>query len=290
MYNVDNAVIMAAGVSSRCIPLSYEKPKALIDVNGFVVIERQIKQLKEAGIKDIYVVTGYKSGQLQYLKDKFGVKLIQNEEFNEKDNISSIWVVKDILKNTYICSVDNYFPDNPFKNEENDSFYATVYKENVKDDWSIEVGLGDYISKIEKGGKNSYVLCGHAFWNEEFSKKFVEIMEKEYNLPETASKPWEEVYGEHIAELKLKNKEYDKEEIYKFDSLQDLREIDKSYRFDTKSKILKKIAISLGKAESQIENIVPQKENSHNVSGFLFEVDGRKYEYIYEKQKFNPIK
>ena len=45
MYNVDNAIIMAAGVSSRFAPLSYEKPKALITVNGEVLIERQIRQL-----------------------------------------------------------------------------------------------------------------------------------------------------------------------------------------------------------------------------------------------------
>ena len=49
-YIVDNAVIMAAGVSSRFAPLSYEKPKALVEVNGEILIERQIHQLKEAGI------------------------------------------------------------------------------------------------------------------------------------------------------------------------------------------------------------------------------------------------
>ena len=33
-YKVENAVIMAAGLSSRFAPLSYEKPKALITVRG----------------------------------------------------------------------------------------------------------------------------------------------------------------------------------------------------------------------------------------------------------------
>jgi CTP:phosphocholine cytidylyltransferase-like protein len=55
-YKVDNAVIMAAGTSSRFAPLSYERPKALIEVRGEVLIERQIKQLREAGIDDIIVV------------------------------------------------------------------------------------------------------------------------------------------------------------------------------------------------------------------------------------------
>ena len=44
-YRVDNAVIMAAGTSSRFAPLSYERPKALTEVKGEVLIERQIRQI-----------------------------------------------------------------------------------------------------------------------------------------------------------------------------------------------------------------------------------------------------
>ena len=38
---VDNAIIMAAGTSSRFAPLSFERPKALIEVRGEILIERQ---------------------------------------------------------------------------------------------------------------------------------------------------------------------------------------------------------------------------------------------------------
>lgn len=55
---VDNAVIMAAGTASRFAPLSYEKPKALIEVRGEILIERQIRQLLEVGIKEIILVVG----------------------------------------------------------------------------------------------------------------------------------------------------------------------------------------------------------------------------------------
>ena len=55
-YKVDNAVILAAGASTRFIPLSLEQPKGLFEVKGERLIERQIKQLKDAGIDDITVV------------------------------------------------------------------------------------------------------------------------------------------------------------------------------------------------------------------------------------------
>ena len=61
-YKVENAVIMAAGLSSRFAPISYEKPKGVLRVRGEVLVERQIEQLRAAGIEDITVVVGYKKG------------------------------------------------------------------------------------------------------------------------------------------------------------------------------------------------------------------------------------
>lgn len=75
-YCVDNAIILAAGTASRFAPLSYEKPKALIEVKGEVLIERQIRQLQEAGIPEIILVVGYKKEQFYYLQEKFGVRIV----------------------------------------------------------------------------------------------------------------------------------------------------------------------------------------------------------------------
>lgn len=74
-YKVKNAIIMAAGMSTRFAPLSYEKPKALLQVKGEILIEREIRQLQEAGINDITVVVGYMKEKLYYLADKFHVKI-----------------------------------------------------------------------------------------------------------------------------------------------------------------------------------------------------------------------
>ena len=57
-YRVQNAIIMAAGMSTRFAPLSYESPKGLLVVKGERLIERQIGQLREAGIDKITVIVG----------------------------------------------------------------------------------------------------------------------------------------------------------------------------------------------------------------------------------------
>ena len=207
-YRVENAVIMAAGLSSRFAPISYEKPKALICVRGEILIERQIRQLQEAGIKEIIVVVGYKKEQFQYLEKKLGVKVIENKEYLVKNNSSSIYAAKDYLKNTYVCSADNYFSENPFEQEVDESYYSVLYAEGKTNEWCVEENPEGRITSVTIGGENSWYMLGHTFWSEDFSKKFLSILEKEYQQPETADKMWENIYIDHIDELVMKTRKY----------------------------------------------------------------------------------
>ena len=90
-YKVDNAVILAAGMAKRFLPLSAYMPKGLFQVKGEVLIERQIRQLQETGITEIVIVTGYQEDKFEYLADTYGIKLISNPEYETANNISSVW-------------------------------------------------------------------------------------------------------------------------------------------------------------------------------------------------------
>lgn len=270
-YKVDNAIIMAAGTSSRFVPLSYELPKALITVKGEVLIERQIRQLKEAGINEIVVVTGYKKELFYYLKEKYNVIIIENDDYDERNNNSSIYVAKKYLKNTYICSADNYFPINPFKSTVKFSFYSALFSKNHTDEWCVHTDNNGYIDDVTIGGSNSWYMIGHVFWSNEFSNKFVKILENVYDMPETKDKLWETIYLEHLDTLKLKIQKYQEGYIFEFDSLDELRKFDISYISNTHSEILKTITKNLNCGESDITNIsVLKSPDKISAIGFTF--------------------
>ena len=67
-------------------------------------------QLKEAGIENIYVITGYKAEQLQYLKEKFNIELIHNPDYLTRNNNASIRAARHVLKNSYVfsCNLSTY--------------------------------------------------------------------------------------------------------------------------------------------------------------------------------------
>ncbi len=288
-YKVDNAVIMAAGASSRFAPLSYETPKALIDVKGEVLIERQIKQLLDAGINEIIVVTGYKKEQFEYLKSKYGVILVENNEYLTRNNNSSIFAVKDYLKNTYICSADNYFITNPFEKIVDNAYYAAVYAEGETAEWCMEEDKNGNISKVTIGGKNAWYMLGHAFWSNEFSHTFVKILEEIYDCPETADLLWEGIFMEHLDALKMKIRRYPENYIFEFDTLDELRSFDNSYIKNTRSKVLQLIARSLMCREEDITAAKVLKGNNNEATGFTFKVGQKQYEYVYELKTIRSI-
>lgn len=276
-----NAIIMAAGTSSRFAPLSYEKPKGLLIVKGEVLIERQIRQLQEAGISDITVVVGYKAELFQYLTEKFNVNIVMNEDYNQYNNTSSIIRVIDKLENTYICSSDNYFPENVFIDKSLDSYYSALYAEGMTNEYCITTDVENNITSVKIGGENSWYMVGHVFFNHYFSDKFRKIMIEEYPKEETKKGYWEDVYIKHLNELPLmKIHRYAPHEIEEFDSLEELRQFDEKYINHTGSKIFHNICSVLQCEEKDITDISVLKKGMTNCSfAFTCNKDGNKYVY-----------
>lgn len=229
-YKVDNAIIMAAGMSSRFVPLSLEKPKGLLEVHGEILIERQIRQLQAAGIDDITVVVGYKKEMFFYLEEQFHVKLVVNPDYYRYNNTSTLMCVLPLLKNTYICSSDNYFVDNVFDKYVYKSYYAAVWAEGQTDEYCLEYAQDGRITSVVIGGRASWYMLGYAYFDRDFSDKFRQILSYDYeHVPAVRDKLWEDVYIAHIDELPLYIRKYDAGRVKEFDSLDELRNFDANY-------------------------------------------------------------
>ncbi len=284
-YKVDNAVVLAAGTSSRFAPISYERPKGLIEVRGEILLERQIRQLQAANIPEIIVVVGYMKEKFEYLRNQFGVTLVENPDYLTRNNNASIQAVREYLGNTYICSCDNYFSENPFESEVDEAYYAGVYAVGETAEWCMTEDAEGYIQSVSVGGKNAWYMLGHAFWSREFSRKFLEILDSVYDLPETANALWERIYVDHLGSLRMKLRKYPREVIYEFDTLDELREFDTSYRENTRSGILKSVAKTLGIRESEITNVTAYYTEDNAAAGFRFRAKGAGYQYYYQTGK-----
>lgn len=288
IYKVDNAIIMAAGMSTRLAPLSIEKPKALLNVKGEVLIERQICQLREAGIEEIVVVVGYLKEQFEYLRERYQVKLIENPYFETRNNHSTLYAAREYLKNSYICSGDNYFVENVFHPYEEKACYSTTYEEGDTDEWCVYTDGNGRILNVEVGGSGQWVMRGHVFFTEEFSHKLIPYLEEAMQSEKEKDVFWENIYIDHIACLELYQKKCSKENILEFDSLKELREFDPRYRNNTGSSVMRQIAAALSCEEQDIADIRPLKKGNSMV-GILFHCRYEAYRYFYNTKLIEKI-
>lgn len=256
-HRIDNAIILAAGMSSRFVPLNYEMPKGLLNVKGEPLIERQIEALKEKGIDEIIIVVGHMKEQFEYLVEKYGVILVESCEYQEKNNHSSIYAARKYLKNTIVTSSDLYFSKNIFQTYAYDSYYCTVYVSGKTAERGIETDEDDRILDTFYGDKcyDVWVTLGYAFFSKSFSEKMINILEEEYDLPETKNKFWADIQDEHLSELYMYAKRCQDGIIHEFDSLEELREFDNKYLENSGSDIMKQICYRLAVKERNIIGI-----------------------------------
>jgi choline kinase len=109
-------VILAAGQGKRLLPLTTEVPKALLDIGGKTLIERQIEAFAAKGLKDFTVVTGYGAQRMEEALAKASQKLdieittIFNPFYAVADNLASCWMARSAMAGDFIqVNGDNVF-------------------------------------------------------------------------------------------------------------------------------------------------------------------------------------
>ncbi|MDR1389815.1 MAG: NTP transferase domain-containing protein [Treponema sp.] len=277
MYRVNNAIILAAGYGSRFIPITFHTPKGLIPVKGVPMIERQIRQLKEAGIHEIIIVVGYKKEQFRYLKDRYeGIKFVYSRDYYAKNNLSSLYCARQHLKNSYILSSDNWIWKNMFKSHEERSWYSCVYKEGKTSEWCVSIDDDEKITGVTIGGEDSWVMYGPVFLSRDFSIPFKEVIYRYYHKAGTEKYMWENVFIEEIKNFSLYINRQKSGNVYEFESLVELRRFDPESGYNTKSPYLDLITQVFNTTEKEISSVERLKAGMTNDS-FSFSIGNSAY-------------
>jgi choline kinase len=98
------AIILAAGKGNRLYPLTESKPKCLLKVKGKSFLNYCLENLRLCGVDDVVIVTGFASKKIDVEVKKLGYNpvLVFNPEFATKNNIVSLWVARDLIKDGFL--------------------------------------------------------------------------------------------------------------------------------------------------------------------------------------------
>ena len=89
-------VILAAGMAKRLRPLTDTKPKCLLKVGERTLLERTVDAMRQAGIQEFLVVTGYRGEMIrEFLTIHYPLSTIHyldNIDYEHNNNIYSLWM------------------------------------------------------------------------------------------------------------------------------------------------------------------------------------------------------
>ena len=266
-----NAIILAAGVGMRMVPINMTTPKAFLEVNQEPLIERQIKQLIEVGINDITVVVGFMKESFEYLIDEYGVELVVNPEYAVKNNLSSMYLVSDRISNSYIIPSDIWCDRNPFNTHEMYSWY--MVSDLVDNDSDVRVNRKMELVRVpEHSGGNAMV--GIAYILDEDAALIRENIEAAYKSGKHDDDFWEIALYKNDRMI-VPARVVHASNVVEINTYEQLRELDSDSNH-LRSNELDVIAAAFDIEPEQITDITVLKKGMTNRS-FLFTVNGDKY-------------
>lgn len=93
-------IILAAGQGTRLRPLTDDRPKCMVEVNGRSILERQLDTMRACGIKDpdITIVAGYRGDVLQDRLADTKINIIINEGYETTNMVCSLMCARKIME------------------------------------------------------------------------------------------------------------------------------------------------------------------------------------------------
>ena len=265
------AIILAAGVGMRMVPINTQVPKGILEVNGETLIERLIRQLHEVNITNIQIIVGFMKEQYEYLIDKYGVHLIYNREYATKNNLYSLSLAKEYLHNAYIVPCDIWCKENPFSENELYSWY--MVEEQNDEESTIRINRKRELQIVDDE-ENGNKMIGIAYVCDEETNFLTKNLQKMRDSKKHYQDFWETA-AVHNKKMIFYPKVVQGNCVCEINTLEELRELDEQSN-NLNSDVLKIASNSLQCDLSQIVEIESLKKGMTNRS-FRFRCGDKRY-------------
>ena len=230
-YRVKRAIFLAAGFGSRLVPITLNTPKPLVRVHGKRIIETLLDAVVKAEIPEIILVRGYLGEQFEQLLHIYPqIKFVDNEMYNESNNISSAYCVKDLFQNAYVLESDLLLKNPKIirKYEYSSNFLGIPV--DVTDDWFFRVDSNGVICEQGVGGKDCHQMVGVSFWDAKDGAQLEKDLEEVFFSPGGKERYWEQTALHYKkANYKIQIRECSMDDIVEIDTFNELKKIDKIY-------------------------------------------------------------
>ena len=99
-----SAVILAAGMGTRLRDVVGDRPKGLLEIDGYPLIRSSLDCLEQNGIRDVVMVTGYKEELYRrQLRDEYpNIVYVTNEDYSITGSMHSLFLARERIRGSFI--------------------------------------------------------------------------------------------------------------------------------------------------------------------------------------------
>ena len=190
--NIMKAIILAAGIGSRLLPLTEDKPKCLIEFAGKTLLDRLVETFKSCGVNDIVLVIGHKSEKI----NRIDLDLVKNEKYSKTGIMHSLFCAREKFEKTVIVSYADIIFEKSVLEKLLESKYdiSAVVDKKWKRYWELRMDkpLSDaesllmdkknFITNIGETNLNNFdKICGQAVGLVKFQNKGLKDLKEFFN-------------------------------------------------------------------------------------------------------------
>lgn len=220
------AILMAAGMGTRLRPLTENTPKSLIEVNGMSLLERQIINLRQVGVEEIIVLTGYLHEKFDDIVEKYNLIKIINDKYDVYNNIYTMYLVREYLRDAFVIDADNYITRNFLPRiQPKTSLYYSACKENIAGEWILkynELGRIYNVEIADENSKPSYIMSGASYWTEKDGRLIAEKVKKAVEEDNLLDIYWDNIAVENYNNMDVYMEKINSDDIFEIDTISDL--------------------------------------------------------------------
>jgi choline kinase len=210
-------VVLVAGVGSRLRPLTQNRPKCLVEVNGTPILQRLLDQADALGMfEEAVLITGYRADAVeQFVQEwqrnhRLPVRLVHNEKYHETNNAYSLWCAKHLLDTSFVLSDGDLVldpeilrmlatcPTSALAVDQSSQLDEEAMKFALSEDGSVtalskEVNVSEakgesigmcviQVADVPRVLEELEQLVKHNEWNEYYERAFIELIGKGWRL------------------------------------------------------------------------------------------------------------
>ena len=172
-----NAIIPAAGISSRLYPLTKDLPKCLLKVGDKSLLNLQIDTLKKNGIENICIVVGYLANLIEE-EVSSKASIVVNKDYRKTNSSYSLWLARDYMHGGFVYLNSDLFITDKWiksllKNKDESCMMVDDLKKDNTDMFKIKIN-NNRISSMDKEllhSKADALGIGPVYFNSRDSKK-----------------------------------------------------------------------------------------------------------------------